>query len=378
MNYQGCTKWSKEEDALDYMIGCKYIVEADIATCYPSMYSHSVPWALLGKEKAKANFNHNCQKCPSCSDSWPNGLDKILRQLKDDETNGILIGPHTSNIISEIILTQIDCALQDKKFTKVIRHIDDYRFYAEDERKAKEFVRQLDIELKKFELSLNSKKTKIIPFSQYDQYDWTSKLNQFRFPDNNQIGYTTIDAYINLAMGISREISNFAVLNYAIKVIYTKKLSDRAKRMYIKKIFQIAIEVPYLIPLLENYVFCFAGDDFDFLGDYLPVLLKISLDNGATDAISYIFYYAIKYKIHLFIEKIYDDNKSCVKSIIDLNDCVSMLLTFCYYEGHEDKELGKMIKDHAAAISKSKTQESVINSGCFCMNWEKLTNQTLF
>ena len=31
----------------------KYIVKADISTCFPSIYSHSLPWALVGKDRAK-------------------------------------------------------------------------------------------------------------------------------------------------------------------------------------------------------------------------------------------------------------------------------------------------------------------------------------
>ena len=33
--------------------GNKYKLSVDIANCYPSIYSHSISWALLGKEKAK-------------------------------------------------------------------------------------------------------------------------------------------------------------------------------------------------------------------------------------------------------------------------------------------------------------------------------------
>lgn len=31
----------------------RLIVQADVSTCFPSIYTHSIPWALVGKEKAK-------------------------------------------------------------------------------------------------------------------------------------------------------------------------------------------------------------------------------------------------------------------------------------------------------------------------------------
>ncbi len=38
----------------DLLIGKRYLVKADISTCFPSIYTHSIPWALIGKDDAKA------------------------------------------------------------------------------------------------------------------------------------------------------------------------------------------------------------------------------------------------------------------------------------------------------------------------------------
>jgi len=46
-----------------------------------------------------------------------NLLDKCTQLAHDGQTNGLLIGPHASNVISEIILTSIDDQLL-KKVTK--------------------------------------------------------------------------------------------------------------------------------------------------------------------------------------------------------------------------------------------------------------------
>lgn len=119
------------------------------------------------KRKSKGQ---NCGRnknipCPNeLKDVWANDLDEHVRSLKDGETNGLLIGPHASNIISEIILTQVDIALQNKGFAKVIRNIDDYTFYATSELDAQNFLRVLTTELKKYELQLNAKKTTITPY----------------------------------------------------------------------------------------------------------------------------------------------------------------------------------------------------------------------
>ena len=31
----------------------RYLVKADISTCFPSIYTHSIPWAIVGKQQSK-------------------------------------------------------------------------------------------------------------------------------------------------------------------------------------------------------------------------------------------------------------------------------------------------------------------------------------
>ncbi len=343
MNYSGADKWEREELSLDYSLGCRYVVLADISNCFPSIYSHSIPWAVKGKGWSKIHqccswnkrkslgdpcSRNHCEPCPNDkSDLWPNDIDAIACSTKDGETNGIFIGPHTSNIISEIILTQIDIGLQTNGFKKVIRFIDDYTFYAENESDARKFLRTLTLKLKEFELILNAKKTKIIPYQKYTYDHWISRLNQFSFSGGNKHGFTSINAFIDYALELSEETKNYAVLNYAIKIISGKQLSYRARRLYIKKILQIALDRPYILPLLEKYVFSFVNKGVvEFLDKFLPYLLGRSVENATTDALAYAFYFAIKYSVNLNLSE--DD----YKNVLELNDCVSMLLAYKHCE----------------------------------------------
>lgn len=318
MNYDGADKWVREELEQDYYLGCAYIVKTDISNCFPSMYTHSIPWAVRGISHAKDNKS---------SGDWPNSLDKAVRNCKDQETNGLLIGPHTSNIIGEIILTKIDCHLQDKGFKKVIRHIDDYRYFAKDEDDAKSFIKCLELELKRYELLLNQKKTSIIPISEYFHYEWPRKLSGYILPDIDIFGFTIVNAFLNYAISLATEINDWATVHYAIKRIasYKEKLSDRAKRLYVKKLLALSIVHPYLIPHLENYIFCFMNNISDDLQEFLPALFKLSEKSGATEPLSFCFYFAIKYKI-----EIRDLQKDWVKKVFEFDDCISMLLAYRY------------------------------------------------
>ena len=114
MNYKN---WKQDgSPELNILIGNKYVVKSDISTCFPSIYTHSIAWAIATKSVAKTETHRN---------QWYNELDTLCSNLKNGETHGLLIGPHASNLISEIILTCVDKKLIDNGW-QYIRNIDDY------------------------------------------------------------------------------------------------------------------------------------------------------------------------------------------------------------------------------------------------------------
>lgn len=102
------------------------ILQLDINRFYGSIYSHSIPWAVLGKEQAKAMRSKK-----KLRDHWSDELDKFLRNSNLTQTIGIPIGPDTSRIISEIILSRIDKELISKasniQSQQIYHNIDDYQ-----------------------------------------------------------------------------------------------------------------------------------------------------------------------------------------------------------------------------------------------------------
>lgn len=139
----------------DIYLGKRYMIHADISKCYPSMYTHAIPWALVGKDVAKNNTGKNKE--------WYNQIDHFAQISKNGETHGLLIGPHTSNVLSEIILCAIDEDLS-KKYDSYIRNIDDYICYVNTKEEADSFIIDLNRELRKYDLLMNHKKQKYMNF----------------------------------------------------------------------------------------------------------------------------------------------------------------------------------------------------------------------
>jgi len=80
--------------------GAKHTLVADISQFYPTVYTHSIPWALHGRAKAKVSRTF--------SSLLGNKLDQAIRNGRSQQTKGISIGPDTSLVIAEILLSTID------------------------------------------------------------------------------------------------------------------------------------------------------------------------------------------------------------------------------------------------------------------------------
>ncbi len=139
-------------------LGYKYRLNVDISNCYNSLYTHSVSWAVCGKDKAKEYFRTQQPESMRVDYEMADCLDAFTRFQKNNETNGIIVGPYTSRIISEIILARIDKDLLQKEFN-FKRYVDDYKMYFRTEAQAQESLPIIEKVLNEYNLSLNSSKT---------------------------------------------------------------------------------------------------------------------------------------------------------------------------------------------------------------------------
>lgn len=192
---------------------------------FPSIYTHSIPWALVGKKKAKGKTKGNITE-------WYDSIDEACRNLKLKETHGLLIGPHASNLISEIILCVVDHALCDKKW-QYVRSIDDYTCFLKTKEQAERFLSDLVGELGKFDLILNHKKTKIQVLPGLAETFWVRKLNQFALLTSyGEVDYKQARSYFDLSIELMEESGgDAAVFKYAIKTLAGQKCTESAKNI---------------------------------------------------------------------------------------------------------------------------------------------------
>lgn len=342
MNYKGLERFEVEEDEIDYQTGATHMVKADISKCFPSIYTHSISWAIHGKAKAKKNRNLMLEG---------NLLDRSCQVLADSQTNGLAIGPHSSNVIAEIILTKIDDSLLNKGYTRFTRHIDDYTFYAASHQEAEEFIRDLNLALREYELYLNEKKTQIVNLPQQATASWVNWLNRFSFPDG-EIRFSTVRSFLDLALDLTQTHGTSAVLNYAIKMI-PKRLNERAKRLFTTEAINLCLAYPYLAPIMEESVFARhrnseTDKQITALGNEL---MKIGIEKVHPDTIAHTLYLAIQYDFD--IEMPEDE----LKAVILIDDCLSNVLLWEYATRKNLRKIKRWIRTRANNLKSLEKQD---------------------
>lgn len=345
MSYKNWKIDDSPESAM--LMGKRYIVNADISKCFPSIYTHSLAWALVGKDVAKNNMKNK--------NAYYNKLDSLVQINKDLETHGLLIGPHVSNILSEIILCAVDYELIRKGWN-YIRCIDDYTAYVESERRAEDFLVDLQEELRKYDLSINHKKTKIekLPLAMTEQ--WTRRIVPVAILTSyGQVDYKHCRAYLDSALEIAEsEQWNSSVLNWAIKALSSFELTDNAKEYEKQVVFHLAVLYPYLVPLLEEYVFSCCNASVDEIKKLAEMLYYEGLSIRRYEQVSYAIYYAIKYGFDLNVDP---------DTIIDTHDCVLLAVTLKYFRSIQDSNSEKKLETYAENIIK------LPDPGEFEQNW---------
>lgn len=230
----------------------RFLLQADINRFYPSIYTHSVPWAIHGKEIVKQAMAAN-----ALNTLWSNRLDFHARNINDQQTVGIPIGTDTSLLVAECILAAVD---EDLVATfpglRGIRFIDDYEFVVNQRSEAERVVSTLQSILSRYELALNPAKTEIIELPHPIEPLWTSWLRTFVFRAAGTRGQQTdLTAYFDNAFKFVRVAPNEGVLKYAIPRLNAVDVVEENWQLFQYLLSQCVRGEPACLPQVCDQIF---------------------------------------------------------------------------------------------------------------------------
>jgi len=187
-----------EEDLVEEAYRYKYLVRTDVKNCYPSIYTHSIAWAIHSRTTIRSGGNRNNFSLLG------NRLDKLFQCANDGCTNGLPIGPAVSDLIAELILSAVDILISPgllQTGSLALRFKDDYRFLCRTQEECRKVTQLLPKGLKEFNLLLNEDKTQVVTLPEGVFRDWVSRYNTIR-PRSK--GALTFQDFRELYLGVLR------------------------------------------------------------------------------------------------------------------------------------------------------------------------------
>lgn len=150
-------KYHRSEKKYDAM------VQLDVSKCFDSIYTHSLPWAVLGKDQTKFSLDES-------KGTFGGRFDALMQNLNNKETNGIVIGPEFSRIFAEVVLQSVDAELltrlaesanlTHKVDYEIFRYVDDFFIFYNEESTQLKIFETLQELLKAKKLGINTAKIK--------------------------------------------------------------------------------------------------------------------------------------------------------------------------------------------------------------------------
>lgn len=320
MNYEDHE--TKTKNNLEISFAAGFRAHADVANCFGSIYTHSLEWAIQGYEQAKERVRERRNGL-----HWSSELDTVLRNAKRNETSGLPIGPCTSSIAVEIILTAVDKELTGR--FRFMRYIDDYTAFCSTHLEAQEFIRALNIELAKYRLSLNLNKTKITELPEPSIDSWVTKLNNATPWRTDSKGVATLSPheainFLDYAVQLNKAEPDGSVLKLAVGLICHRSLGDTAGTVF-QYVLNLAWHYPTLLPMLEKIDATSDYYDKNLVVEKLNKILEINAIHRRTDGMCWAMYYLKNLKSQPTEEN--------VALVIKTSDAAAITLLTCFASG---------------------------------------------
>lgn len=200
-----------------------WLVSTDITRFYPSIYTHSIPWAAYGKEKVKSNLNFY-------SGSLADRIDLLVRACNRNQTIGVPIGPESSRIIAEIISARIDVEFSASKCKipkeRIDRLQDDWQVGAKSLTEAESILAEISKIYGSFGLEINGSKTNIERINLTRDLDWKIELSNFLSHRPGMMRGGRLRAFIDSVTKYQSEANTASVANYALAVLEGQAFDD--------------------------------------------------------------------------------------------------------------------------------------------------------
>ena len=237
---------ARSELAQKSRLGKRFVLTTDISRFYHSIYTHSIPWALHTKPRAKANRTFSL---------IGNKIDFLVRQGQDSQTVGIPIGPDTSLVIAEMIMQRCDDALLAiLPSIKGHRFIDDYELSFGTRTEAEDAFHILEGCLADFELALNPKKTSVSELPRPLDSPWSSDLKRFNLRSSVSGQAADLEGFFTRAFELHNENPGEPILQFAVARLRHENVHPQNWDLFQRLVLLCVVPEPATLPFVLEQI----------------------------------------------------------------------------------------------------------------------------
>jgi hypothetical protein len=230
-----------------------YCLVADVSRCYYPIYTHSIPWAIHGKAQSKLDTN------PNSAAIFGNRLDYAVRQAQSKQTLGIPVGPDSSKIIAEIVMSAVDkrmIQLSGAKPLIYVRHVDDYWIGGHSYDECERYLANLRLALSDFSLDINELKTRIISTKFVFGDTWPSQIERAISEEFLPYGQADADSVAVLGTIVEQTVASNddGIIKRAIRIFDRRRLWRNHWNILEHFLAQCAVQFPHSFDYVARVV----------------------------------------------------------------------------------------------------------------------------
>lgn len=233
---------SFEQETITKSIDFQYMACTDISNCYPSIYTHSIPWALYTKEVAKTKRDNNL---------IGNLIDLKIRNMQYGQTNGIPQGSILMDFIAELVLGYADELLDSElnrlnvKNYYILRYRDDYRIFTNNTYELEIILKKITEILGNLNFKLNTQKT----FITDDIITNSIKKDKMYCFENEIDNRLNIQKKMMIIRSNATKFPNSGTVLKQLTQIYKSNIKKlKSKPNNFQQILAITIDIMYICP----------------------------------------------------------------------------------------------------------------------------------
>lgn len=314
-----------ENDVASEAFQYAFLVTADIKNFYPSIYTHSLAWAIHSTSYIRAKARRHDNK------HLGNRIDKLFQRANDDRTNGIAIGPAVSDIVSELLLARVDTTFSESLTPDrylAVRFKDDYRILCNSESDAKSIIKSLQSALREYNLDISEDKTTIYKLPDGLFRPWVSRYHAANPNPKQEYTYKQFKEVYLSVVATDREFPGTGIVDRFLADIVTKdyKPNFAVSRKTVPNIISLLMMLaslriksfPKILGVIEAIMrsadnIWYTEQIGKYLANYLNILASNERDNRYL--IIWILYFLKSNKLERFILKKYPFKDPLVKSV---------------------------------------------------------------